>query len=189
MRKLKLQVQLSVDGYNSRPDGALDWMTWNWDDKLKQYVNDLHAPVDCILLGRKMTDGFIQHWESVAANPEDPAYGFGMKMMETPKVVFTKTMTSSPWRNTDLATGDLTAEVKKLKELPGNDIIVYGGTEFVSNLIKENLIDEYNLFINPTAIGKGGAIFSALDNNLSLDLKRSIAFDCGIVALKYESKK
>jgi dihydrofolate reductase len=55
MRKLKLQVQVSVDGYVATPDGELDWMTWNFDSKLSEFVNSLTDSSDTILLGRKMT--------------------------------------------------------------------------------------------------------------------------------------
>lgn len=189
MRKLKLQSQISLDGFHSGPNGELDWMTWVWDDKLKKFGNELTAPVDTILLGRKMTDGFITYWENVTKNPQDVEYGFAMKMCETPKVVFTKTMTTSPWKNTVLATGDLVDEINTLKNQDGRDIIVYGGTGFVANLVKADLIDEYNLFINPTAIGKGNSIFTGLNAQQGFLLKRSIGFDCGIVVLQYERKK
>ncbi len=189
MRKLKLQSQISLDGFHSGPNGELDWMTWDWDDKLKSYVTSLTDPVDTIILGRKMTDGFVGYWENAIKDPNSPEYGFGMKMCETPKVVFTKTMTSSSWKNTTLATGDLTTEINFLKNQQGRDIIVYGGTGFVSNLIKESLIDELNLFINPTAIGKGNSIFDGIDAKQGFSLKRSIGFDCGVVALQYVRKE
>ena len=189
MRKLKLQVQLSIDGFHSGPNGELDWMNTQWDDKLIAYVRDITEPIDTILLGRKMADGFINFWESVYQDPSHPEYEGGVKFVETPKIVFTKTLTTSPWKNTTLATGDLVEEIKSLKNQDGSDIIVYGGTGFVSNLVKEGLIDEYNLFIIPTAIGKGASIFALLDTNRKLELKRSIGFDCGIVALQYERKE
>ena len=69
MRKLKLQVQMSVDGYICGPNGEMDWMTWNWDDKILAYVTELTDSVDTILLGRKMTDGFIGHWSGALKNP------------------------------------------------------------------------------------------------------------------------
>ncbi|MFL6328803.1 MAG: dihydrofolate reductase, partial [Nitrososphaeraceae archaeon] len=50
MRKLKLQVQMSVDGYIAGPNGEMDWMVWNWDDKLKNYVFELTTPVDTIIM-------------------------------------------------------------------------------------------------------------------------------------------
>ena len=61
MRTLKLQMQISVDGFVAGPNGELDWMEWNWDDEIKNYVNELTDSVDTILLGRKMTEGFISH--------------------------------------------------------------------------------------------------------------------------------
>ncbi len=57
MRKLKLQVQMTVDGYIAGPNGELDFMVWDWDDELKQYVTALTEPVDCIVLGRKLAEG------------------------------------------------------------------------------------------------------------------------------------
>jgi dihydrofolate reductase len=189
MRKLKLQAQISLDGFHSGPSGELDWMTWKWDEKLISYVKDITEPVDTILLGRKMTDGFVNYWENIYQQPSHPEYEGAKKFVETPKIAFTKTMTTSPWKNTTLATGDLVEEVQALRDMDGSDIIVYGGTEFVSNLIKEGLIDELNLFINPTAIGKGNSIFAGLHENQGFSLKRSIGFDCGVVALQYERKE
>ena len=190
LRKLKLQVQMSVDGYIAGPNGEMDWMVWNWDDKLKEYVNELTESIDTILLGRKMTDGFISHWSAVMTKPDDdPDYAFAKKMIETPKVVFTKTMNKSKWVNTDIATGDLADEINKLKSQNGKDIIVYGGASFDSSLIKAGLIDEFHLFVNPAAIGNGMTIFKDLNKMQKFTLVKSIAFDCGIVLLHYEAKR
>ena len=152
MRKLKLQMQLSVDGFVAGPNGELDWMTWNWSDDIKKYVGDLTDSVDTILLGRKMIDGFVSHWTNVAADPNNDEYAVARRFVDYPKFVFTKTLDKSDWINTKLATGDIVTEVNKLKKQSGKDIIVYGGAGFVSSLIKNNMIDEYHLFINPTAI-------------------------------------
>lgn len=189
MRKLKLQVQMSVDGYIAGPNGELDWMVWDWGDDLKKYVTELTEPVDTILLGRKMADGFISHWAKVAEDPDDPEYWAGKKFTDTPKVVFTKTLDKSEWPNTELAKGDLADEINKLKDGEGKDIIVYGGAEFVTSLVKAGLIDEYYLFINPTALGKGLTIFNDLENRQDLILARSTPFECGIVVQVYEPKR
>lgn len=189
MRKLKLQMQMSVDGYVGGPNGELDWMVWDWDDELKKYVTRLTEPVDTILLGRKMTDGFINHWTAVAANPDDPDHESGKKFITTPKVVFTKTLERSEWPNTELAKGDLAEEIDKLKNQSGKDIIVYGGANFVTSLIKAGLIDEYHLFINPVALGNGLTIFKGLENKQDLILERSTPFECGIVVHRYEPKR
>jgi dihydrofolate reductase len=187
MRKLKLQMQLSIDGFVGGPNGELDWMEWNWDDEIKKYVNDLTDSVDTILLGRKMTEGFVSHWTNVVKNqPDDPSYPFAKKMVDKPKVVFTKTLNESQWENTKLAKGDIVQEVNQLKNQNGKDIIVYGGATFVSSLIENNLIDEYYLFVNPAAIGNGLSIFNGRKN---FKLVKSIPFSCGIVLLNYEPVK
>jgi dihydrofolate reductase len=186
MRKVKLQMQLSVDGFVAGLQGEMDWMTWNWDDGLKNYVTDLTDSIDCILLGRNMPGGFIPYWKSVTANPDDPQFAFGKKMDDTLKVVFSKTLKKSEWDNTILAQGDISEEVKALKEMPGKDIIAYGGANFVSSLIRHDLIDEYHLFINPAAIGAGMPIFTTLTQKMSLKLVKATPFDCGIVVLQYE---
>jgi len=180
---------MSVGGFVGGPKGELDWMTWDWDDSIKKYVDDLHNTVDTILLGRKMTDGFINHWTNVLLKPDDLSFPFAKKMIDIPKVVFSKTLDKSSWVNTILAKGALAEEVNSLKNKPGKDIIVYGGAGFVSSLIKEGLIDEYLLFVNPAAMSSGMTIFGGLNNRMNFSLVKSIPFDCGIVLLHYEQKK
>lgn len=179
---------MTIDGYIGGPNGELDWMVWQWDNELIKYVYEITEPVDCIVLGRKLAEGFIPYWASVASNPDDPEFTGGKKLTDTPKVVFTKTMDKSLWDNTVLAKGDLVDEIIQLKKQEGQDMIAYGGATFVSQLIKHNLIDEFHLFINPTAIGRGMTIFKDLDNHLNITLIKSTSFDCGIVVHHYEPK-
>ena len=68
MRKLKLQVQISIDGFISGPQHELDWMTFPWTGDIESYVDQITAPVDTIVLGRKLAEGFIPHWGAIAAN-------------------------------------------------------------------------------------------------------------------------
>lgn len=180
---------MTVNGYIAGPNGEMDWLVWNWDEALKQYVTALTAPVDCIILGRKLAEGFIPHWANVAADPTNPENAAGKKFTDTQKVVFTKTLNESAWDNTVLAKGDLVDEITALKKQEGNDIIAYGGATFVSSLIQHNLIDEYHLFINPAAIGKGLTIFNELNSQQKLTLVKATSFDCGIVVLHYEPKR
>lgn len=184
MRKIKLQMQVSIDGFVAGPNGEMDWMVWNWDDALTQYVKELTTPVDTILLGRVLAQGFIPHWAAAAANPD--AADFEQKMHETHKVVFTKTLENNEWSNTDLAKGNLAEEITTLKSLPGKDIIVYGGSNFVSNLIKNDLIDEYHFFINPMILGSGMPIFQAAADKNTLKLLHTKSFECGIAVLCYQ---
>ena len=189
LRKLKLQVQMSIDGCIAGPNGEMDWMVGLNDDKINKYVNELTESFDTILLGRKMADGFISYWLDVINKPNDPWYALGKKMIEIPKVVFTKTLKKSKWINTDIATGDITDEIMKLKRQEGKDMVVYGGASFDSSLIKLGLIDEFLLFINPVAIGNGMTIFKDLNEIQEFSLVKSIAFDSGEVLLHYETRK
>lgn len=189
MRKLKLQVQISVDGFIAGPSGEMDWMTLPWTDDLNSYVNDIVGPVDTIVLGRKLAEGFIPYWAAVAANPDDPEVESGKKFTNTHKVVFTKTLEASAWDNTVLAKGDLVDEITKLKNQDGKDIYACGGATFVSVLIKHGLIDEFHLFVNPVVLGKGMAIFNELDRKQTLVLESSTAFACGIVGLRYRKAR
>jgi len=184
MRKLKLQVQLSVDGYVAGPKGEMDWMTWNWGEDIKTYVKALTATVDTIIMGRKLAEGFIPHWKAYTANPETRDE-FSAKMVATPKVVFTKTMQQSIWDNTTIA-ADLVEDVNAIKNKNGGDIITYGGSSFAGALIKNNLVDEYHLFFNPAVIGAGMPIFNMLDSRLVLQLVKAEQFDCGIAVLCYK---
>jgi dihydrofolate reductase len=188
-RKLKLHVAISIDGFIAGPNNEMDWIDFTWNEKFREYEDMLHKPVDTILLGRKMTNEFISYWSNVLNKPEDPEYTFAKKMIETPKIVFTKTLNKSEWPNTEIATGDLKDEIAKLKSQEGGDIIVYGGASLDSSLIKENLIDEFYLFINPVAIGNGKTIFKDLKEIRKFTLIESIAFDSGTVLLHYEVKK
>jgi dihydrofolate reductase len=157
MRKLKLQVQISIDGYIAGPNDEMDWLIR--DSKNLKYIHEIAESVDTILIGWKMVDEFIPYWTDVMKKSDNPWNAFAKKMIEIPKVVFTKTLNKSKWGNTELAKWDLKDEVTKLKSQNGKDILVYGGTSFDSPLIKEKLVDGFYLFVNPIVIGNGKTIF------------------------------
>ena len=180
MRKLKLQVQMSVDGFVAGPEGQLDWMTEH-DEGVIARIVQITDSSDTILLGRKMTEGFINYWESV--QPESPEYVFARKMVDTPKVVFSKTLKRVEGKNVRVETGDLVQAINELKGQRGKDIVVYGGATFVSELIAHDLIDELNIFVNPVAIGRGLRIFK---DRKPLRLTGSKSYASGMVINTYE---
>ena len=184
MRKLKLQMHLSVDGYAADKDNKPVFAQFN--DELKNHSIANIEQVDCIILGRKTAVDFIPYWASVPAN--HPDYTIARRITEIPKIVFTKTLMNSQWTNTKLAKGEISEEINQLKKLAGKNIMVYGGCSFVSSLIEEGLVDEYHLLVCPVALGNGLTIFNALKNELELRLVNSKSFDDGIMLLQYEPK-
>jgi dihydrofolate reductase len=189
MRKLKLQMQISIDGFvQYGQNDEQHWVTWAWEE-IKGNVLDLLDTSDSILIGRKLAVDFIPYWQDTFTKPDDPMYEAAKRIVNTKKIVFTKTLQYSVWDNTELAKGNLKDEVQKLKNQVGKDLIVYGGSTFVSELIKDELIDEFYFFLNPVVLGKGIPIFDKLDNYRQFKLKRSITYNCGIVQLNYELKK
>lgn len=185
MRKLKLQVQMTIDGFVAGPEGQLDWM-WapsERDDSLFQRVIELADSCDTILLGRKMTREFVDYWENVVDNqPDSPEQPLAQRMVNMRKIVFSRTETAISGRNLEVENGDLATAVQALKKGPGKDIIVYGGANFVSSLISLNLIDEYFIFRSPVAIGKGLSIFK---EQKMLKLDSVTAYKNGKVVNKY----
>jgi dihydrofolate reductase len=186
MRKIKLQMQLSLDGFVCGPNGEMDWMVWEWDDVLKNYVGHLTNSADTFLMGRATGEGMAVYWPTVAGNPESKEEDKWMadKLNNLPKVVFSKTVTSINWTNVRVA-NDIVEEVKELKKEPGKDIMIYGGAGLVSSFIRENLIDEYHLFINPVVIGRGKTIFRDLRERMDLKLVQTTPSTSGIVILHY----
>jgi dihydrofolate reductase len=178
-------MQITIDGFVAGPKGELDWMTWEHGDKMIDQINQLTDASDTILMGRKMTDGFINYWSSVLENPDSPEFTFAKKMIDIPKVVFTRTMTESPWINTTLA-HDLTSDIQKLKQQGGKGIMAYGGAGLVTSLIREDLIDDYYLFVNPTSIGAGMTIFGDTNGYRKLKLVDSTLHEYGVIVNHYQ---
>lgn len=187
MRKLKLHMQVSVDGFVCGPNGELDWMTWNTDPELKAFIVDkLTDTSDTILLGRKMTDGFVKHWEHQVTQGSGWERDLGARMVDMPKIMFSRTMRQAEGKNLRVENGPLADSVNALKRQSGKDIVVYGGAGFVSSLIEHALIDEFNLFVNPVSIGNGMRIFGSRTN---LELSASRAYPCGVIVNTYVPKR
>ena len=184
MRKLKLQMHMSLDGFVAGPNGESDWIWLGKPDPAGlQKVIELAESCDTILLGRKMTPEFIKHWENVVDNlPNSPEQTLAQLMVNMRKIVFSRTQKDIKGRNLETENGDLVMVVNTLKQQPGKDIVVYGGADFVSSLISHNLIDEYYIIINPVAIGSGLPIFKG---QTVLGLESTHTFTNGKILNKY----
>lgn len=183
MRKLKLQMRISVDGFVAGPNGEEDWDIKS-DEKLWQLINELPDSSDTLLLGRKMAEVFIPHFEGFES--DSPRTGFAKKMVNIQKIIFSRTLDKPFGKNTSLAKGDLADEIAKLKNQNGKDILVYGGAGFVSSLIAGGHIDEFYFFVIPVMINKGIRIFDLLDKRQKLSLISATPYECGVAVLRYK---
>ncbi|WP_261511409.1 dihydrofolate reductase family protein [Chryseobacterium paludis] len=184
MRKLKLQMQMTIDGFVAGPNGEQDWVWLSPPDPIGfQKIVELAETSDTLLMGRKMAREFIDHWENVADNlPDNPTNALAKLIVDMRKIAFSKTETDITGRNLEVENGDLVSRVEALKKESGKDILVYGGADFVSSLIDKDLIDEYYIIVNPVAIGKGLPVFNG---RKVLKLESSLALNSGKVLNKY----
>lgn len=186
MRKLKLQMQMTINGYVAGLNGKNEWMTWNPDEEFIEFLVSMLDTSNTLLLGRKTAEMIIPFWNNTAV--ENPSHPFAKKIVDIPKVVFTKTLDKSIWTNTTLVKGNLAEEIANLKKQSGKDILVFGGAGFGSSLIKEGLIDEYHLIVNPTAIGSGMTIFNSLDSVQKFTPIQAKLYAGGKTVLSYKPK-
>ena len=193
MRKLILQMQTSVDGYVGRSGDGPGWQVWNWgpacpwDGPLKARFNAVFHGVDTILLSRKILDGgYLDHWTQFAHDYGDnPDFDFARRLVDARKVVFSNTLQKTKWTGVDLARRPLVEEINVLKAESGRDMIAFGGATFASALIANDLVDEYQFYVNPVALREGLSIFKERETDANLQLREAKTYGCGVVVVCY----
>ena len=187
MRKIIASQYLSLDGVLEDPvgmegSGLGDWVgPFTRGPKGDAFKHSELFDSDAVLLGRRTYDGFAAVWPTV----NDEA-GFGKRMNAMPKYVVSTTLKTADWNNSTIIDKDVVARVKKLKNEPGGDIIVYGSATLLHTLMPAGLVDQYNLMIYPTVLGRGIRLFPP-DWKGVLKLQECTEFGSGIVLLKYMS--
>jgi dihydrofolate reductase len=185
MRKLVSFLQLSLDGRFAGPNGDLTWA--HRDDKDKEwsaFTADNAMSGGELLFGRVTYDMMVAFWPTPLAMKSEPVVA--ERMNSLPKVVFSRTMERASWNNTTLVKGAPAAAVRKMKQGPGQQMVLLGSGSIVLQLAKEGLIDEYQLVLNPVVLGKGRAILDGLRDSLTLKQTGTRAFGNGNVLLCYE---
>ncbi|PJZ31280.1 riboflavin biosynthesis protein RibD [Leptospira kmetyi] len=185
MRKIIFQMMTSVDGYFEGPDGTLDWHLV--DEEFNQYAIDLLNNVDSLIFGRKTYELMASYWPTQGAIEDDPIVA--SKMNELTKIVYSKTINKSGWQNVKFFRGDnLREELNELKNLPGKDMAVFGSSDLSLHLMREGLIDEYRIFINPVVLGGGKTLFQGIKDRTKLKLTQTRTFRSGNVLLYYKNQ-
>jgi dihydrofolate reductase len=143
MRSLTLWMQMSLDGYAEGPDKAFDWPIVR--PELHQYIIDELRDVDAFLYGRRLFESQAAFWPKVGSDPPlSPRHTeFARTWEAMPKVVFSRALEGADW-NTRVVSDNLEDEVARLKDQPGNGIVLFGGADIASTFHRLGLIDEFN---------------------------------------------
>ena len=187
MSRLFYSMSVSLDGYVAAPDGSLAFA--HIDEELHQLFNEEARSVGTMLLGRRMYELLAPFWPTADQDPAaTPAIrDFAEIWREKPKVVFSSTLDEVGW-NGRLVRADPVEEVRRLKQLPDNDMDV-GGPTLASALIAADLVDEFRMYLNPVVLGAGVPYFPRNGPRLELRLLETKRFDADVVYLRYERRR
>jgi dihydrofolate reductase len=171
MRRLILEMGVSIDGFVARLDGKHDW-GYREDEAARACKLESLRGAGAHVMGRVTYNDMASVWPSSTSE-------IGAAMNEIPKVVFSRTLQTADWPESRIASGPLAEEVARLKREPGRDLLAHGGATFARALTREALVDEYRLMIHPAALGTGRPIFAELPRPLHLELIEARTFGSG----------
>jgi dihydrofolate reductase len=183
MRKLIVFNNVTLDGYFVDTNGDMSWAHRS-DPEWNAFVAENAKGGGLLLFGRITYQLMSSYWPTPLAIKNDPIVA--ERMNNLPKAVFSRTLDKASWNNTRLLKGDVAAEIRKMKQEPGEDLAVMGSGTIVSQLAPARLIDEYQIVVNPIVLGKGRTLFEGVKEKLPLKLIKSRPFSNGNVLLCYE---
>ncbi|HEX8975615.1 MAG TPA: dihydrofolate reductase family protein [Solirubrobacteraceae bacterium] len=173
MASLVLKMSVSLDGYVASVDGSADWKAAGRSHDSTSWVLETISNARAHLVGASTYAEWADYWPD-ASGP------FAKAMNEIPKVVFSSSLTSAEWGETEIAAGDLTEAITRLKrERPDGYVLAQGGARFARSLVQTGLIDEYRLVVHPVVLGAGVRLFSAPH---TIESHNTTAFSSGAVA-------
>ncbi|NCI51960.1 dihydrofolate reductase [Sediminibacterium roseum] len=185
MRRLTVFNFTTVNGFLNDENGNIGWhKQMDPGEDEKEYTSNAARSQHVLVFGRVTYQMMAWYWPSPEAARQNPQ--MAQSMNESEKIVFSRTLEKADWNNTTLVSGDLIEEIKKLKQQPGNDLTILGSGSLVTQLSDAGLIDQYEIMIDPIAIGSGTPMFNGLKEPLELKLVNSKVFKSGVVVLSYE---
>lgn len=179
MAKVIVWNILSLDGYF---EGTEKWdlslHEYGWGEEMEAMSKEFGQRAQCLVFGRVTHDGMKAHWTQ-AADGEITRF-----MNALPKLVASRTITSSDWNNTRV-TADIVGEIAKLRTAPGKDVLVFGSAELIDSLLEANQIDEMILGVVPVRLGAGTPLFKQGGGLRKLELLENRALRNGTVIMRY----
>ena len=186
MRKLIAAINMTLDGF-------CDHTAMIADDEIHQHYNELLKSVDTLIYGRITYQLMESYWPSVVKNPtrNKPTDEFAVLIDNISKIVYSRTLQHVDWKNTTLKKEIIKEEIVELKQSRngGSKNILVGSPSLIIAFAQLDLIDEYQLSVQPTILGSGLQLFKNIKDRIDLKLLKTKTFGCGAVTLYYESLK
>lgn len=185
MSKLVLFMHLSLDGFCAAPEGDLGWISY--DEELQAWADNVVKTVGSPVYGRHTYELMKGYWPEVLKDPEASPHDLAHArwLEDAEKIVFSRSLKSSDWKNTRVVSGNLREEVGRLKERPGKDLVIFGSPGLSRELLNLGLVDELRLSLNPTILGKGLTAFHGLEELRKLRLLEAKIMKSGAATLHY----
>jgi dihydrofolate reductase len=174
MRKVIVSTYVTLDGIMEAPE---NWLFPFWNEETSKYAHDQLFSSDALLLGRETYQAFAASWPSRTGD-------FADRINNLPKYVTSRTLEEASWNNATILQRDVVEEVSRLKQQPGQDILMYGSANLMHTLMQHDLIDEYRLWLTPVLVGRGKRLFDE-EGGKSLKLLDTRTFSSGEVILTY----
>ena len=178
MRRVIVTEFVTLDGVMEAPE---KWTFPFGNEEAAKFKHDELLETDALLLGRVTYQGFAAAWPS-----RTDEQGFADRMNSLPKFVVSTTLNQVDWNNSRLIKSNVAEEVARLKQQPGQGILIYGSGQLVDSLMQHGLIDEYRLMVYPLVMGSGKRLFRNAHDTTELSLVESQAFSTGVVVLTYQ---
>ncbi|MGR6012968.1 dihydrofolate reductase family protein [Bacillus paranthracis] len=179
MGKIIVSMYLSLDGVMEEPA----WTAPYFNEEVAKFQSNLLFESEALLLGRVTYQGFAAAWPSMTDEE-----GFADKMNSIPKFVASTTLEKTEW-NANLIKDNVIEEISKLKEQPGQNLLIYGSGDLTQTLMQHDLIDEYHFIVNPVIVGSGKRLFKTGNDTKALKLIETITTSSGVVILSYQPEK
>jgi dihydrofolate reductase len=190
MRKIVLTEWVSLDGYTSGPNNDMSYVGESFDEDMGRYQGEIVETADTLLLGRLTYESFAGSWPHVPDNPNasEGEKWYARQLNAMRKIVFSTTLPSADWNNSELQRSIDPAFLQQLKDQDGKDVLIYGSASIVQQLTNLKLIDEYQVLVHPVLLGGGKALFANIPDKHSLQLVNSRQLSSGVMVLTYRRR-
>jgi dihydrofolate reductase len=185
MRKLVLFMHVSLDGFAADANRGLGWISY--DSELQQYADGIVATVGSPVYGRLTYELMAGYWPGILNNPDasENSKAHARWVDQATKIVFSRTMKKADWNNTIVINDNITEEINQLKQQPGKDLVIFGSPGLAHSFMELDLIDEYQLTLNPVLLGTGIQVYQNIKNKTNLTLVKATTLKSGVVGLHY----